>query len=72
MLDHYTERSESRWDVGDEIGHINGREVDDVEAGWNVREAEEVGLGGGEGVGGGDDEEADMEVVVGDEAFCEF
>lgn len=72
MLDHYTERGESRWDVRDEIGHINGREVDDVEAGWNVRGAEEFGLGGGERVGGGNDEEADVEVVVGDEVFCEF
>ncbi|KAH7850401.1 hypothetical protein Vadar_032328 [Vaccinium darrowii] len=56
--------------VGDEMGHVNGREVDEVEASGSGRGAGEVGLGGGEGVGGGHDEEVDVEVVVGGEAFC--
>jgi len=72
VFDHNTERGESGWDIGEDIRHVDGWEVDDVEVGGGGGGAEEVGLGGGDGVGGGDDEEADAEAVVGDEAFGEL
>lgn len=56
--------------IGDYVGDIDRREMDDMEVGREGGGVEEVVLGGG-GFGG-DDEEADVEVVDDDEALGKF